>query len=481
MSAQNINSREEFGRLIAAQQQLKGISNIQVCSKLGISPFCLGTWKRGLSFPRSPVKLEGLCVMLDIPIEGFNMENLPARKHRREFTAYFIQGGVPYVNGTGDKYPAEGYLRGGENKDLLTTPDAGGNGVEQPMGNGAGYPIGKGGEYGLIVGASAVMRETFQMLEKITRNPDQDTVILIEGESGTGKELFAKAVHFNSVRGTAPFVPVNITNVQEELVESQLFGHRRGSFTGAVENGNGFFKAAENGTLFLDEIGALGKTVQAKLLRVLQERTYYRVGETAQQIFQGRVVVATKENLELLVRERAFREDLFYRLHIIPLKLPPLREREGDCHLLFSHFVEEYNKKYRTDFDVHPTPSGEQFMGQYPFPGNVRELENLVRRAIFAAEERVVRIEEAYSQVQQAKIGNQEPVTKKEAFLGKVRESSMYERFLLLERAEFDVIAGTYFDTGGNYKQCARIVGVSRRTLYYRKEKWGMEAWDSLL
>jgi transcriptional regulator with GAF, ATPase, and Fis domain len=210
---------------------------------------------------------------------------------------------------------------------------------------------------------------------------ETDATVLIQGESGTGKELIARAIHYNSRRKDRPFVVVSCSALPETLLESELFGHERGAFTGAIRQRIGRFEHADGGTIFLDEIGEMSMPVQLKLLRVLQEREVERVGGNQTIKVDVRVIAATHKDLFRAIRERLFREDLFYRLNVVPIKLPPLRERLDDVPLLASHFVKKYcdrNKKELMSF----SPQALSSLVRYSFPGNVRELENIIERAV---------------------------------------------------------------------------------------------------
>ncbi|ADK85281.1 two component, sigma54 specific, transcriptional regulator, Fis family [Desulfarculus baarsii DSM 2075] len=235
--------------------------------------------------------------------------------------------------------------------------------------------------YGEIIGQSKPMRQVFALVDKVA---DAKATVLITGESGTGKELIARALHSRSSRAEEPFVAVNCMAITETLLESELFGHERGSFTGATERRKGRFELAHRGTLFLDEIGEISPTTQVKLLRVLQERTFERVGGNQPIAVDVRIVAATNRDLGAMVKKGAFREDLFYRLNVVRLDMPPLRERTDDLPLLVAHFV----KKYAAEVGRQPpTVSAEamQAIYRHPWPGNVRELENALERAVILA------------------------------------------------------------------------------------------------
>lgn len=234
----------------------------------------------------------------------------------------------------------------------------------------------------IMVGSAPAMQDVFQMIERIK---DSRASVLIRGESGTGKEGVARALHFNSIRASRPFVPVACVALSEQLLQSELFGHEKGSFTGAVGQKKGRFELANHGTLFLDEIGDIPHTVQMMLLRVLQEREFERVGGGETIKVDVRMVTATNQSLEKLVGEGKFREDLFYRLQVITVSMPPLRERKEDIPLLVDHFIEVYAPDNGKQI-VHASPETFELMMKYDWPGNVRELENTMERAIVLAD-----------------------------------------------------------------------------------------------
>lgn len=229
-----------------------------------------------------------------------------------------------------------------------------------------------------IIGASSRMQEVFKMVDRVA---DSRASVLIRGESGTGKELIARALHFNSTRAQNPFVPVVCVALSEQLLESELFGHEKGSFTGAVGQKPGRFEMAHTGTLFLDEIGDIPGNVQMKLLRVLQEREFERVGGLKPIKVDVRLVTATNQDLEKGVKEGTFREDLFYRLQVVQINLPPLRDRIEDVPLLVEHFINKYSKENCKDIK-YASPEALELMMSYKWPGNVRQLENTCERAI---------------------------------------------------------------------------------------------------
>jgi DNA-binding NtrC family response regulator len=232
-------------------------------------------------------------------------------------------------------------------------------------------------EFSQIVGASTKMQAVYKMVERVAST---DSTILILGESGTGKELVARALHFNSRRQHAPFIPINCSALPENLLESELFGHRRGAFTGAFTDKKGLFQEADGGTLFLDEVTSMSPTLQSRLLRVLQEREVRRVGDNTPVYVDVRVVAAANEPLEKRIEEGTFREDLFYRLNVIPITLPSLRERRDDIPLLVAHFLKgKLSSRSRRPFAI--TKAAMELLTAHDWPGNVRELENAIERA----------------------------------------------------------------------------------------------------
>jgi two-component system response regulator AtoC len=241
-------------------------------------------------------------------------------------------------------------------------------------------------QFSQIVGNAPKMQEVFKMIERVANT---DSTILILGESGTGKELVARALHYNSRRQFAPFVPVNCSALPEDLLESELFGHRRGAFTGAISDKKGLFEEADGGTIFLDEVGSMSPMLQSRLLRVLQEREVRRVGENTPIYVNVRVVAASNEPLERRIKEGSFREDLYYRLNVIAVPLPSLRERKDDIPLLAAHFLKGKVSPH-TNRPIQITRQAMEILRAYDWPGNVRELENAIERAAALCEGDIV-------------------------------------------------------------------------------------------
>lgn len=246
-------------------------------------------------------------------------------------------------------------------------------------------------KYGVhnIVGKSKKMQEIYRVIAKVAGT---DSTVLIYGQSGTGKELIARGIHFNSPRREKQFVPVDCAVLSENLLESELFGHVRGSFTGAVTTKPGLFEVADGGTVFLDEVGNISLAIQAKLLRVLQEREFTPVGGTKAKKVDIRLIAATNKDLEKMIKEETFREDLYYRLNIVPIYLPTLKERQEDIPLLAVHFLKKYAEEMGKTMKGF-TPEAMEKLMKYPWPGNVRELENAIERTVVMIDEEMVRIE----------------------------------------------------------------------------------------
>lgn len=306
-----------------------------------------------------------------------------------------------------------------------------------------------------IVGRNPQM---LQLYKTIARVADSRSTVLIIGESGTGKELVARAIHFNSQRAPMPFVAVDCGSLAETLLESELFGHVRGAFTGAIASKKGLFEEADNGTCFLDEVGDISLSMQTKLLRVLQEHEIKRVGGRETIKIDVRIVAATNKNLEELVEEGKFREDLFYRLNVVSVQLPPLRERAEDIPLLASHFLKKYAAENNKPIS-RISPEATNHLTRYRWPGNVRELENVIERAMALSQHTVILPEDLPRRLRM------EP---QEADL-----SSFPSRISLSELEKL-YIQKVLEETGGNKKKAADILGIDRRTLYRMAARYGL-------
>ena len=306
-----------------------------------------------------------------------------------------------------------------------------------------------------IVGRSPQM---LQVYKTIARVAESRSTVLVTGESGTGKELIARAIHFNSPRAARPFVAVDCSSLAETLLESELFGHVRGAFTGAVAAKKGLFEEADRGTCFLDEIGDISLAMQAKLLRVLQEHEIKRVGGTETIKIDVRIVAATNQNLEALVTEKKFREDLFYRLNVVSIHLPSLRERPEDVPLLADHFLRKYAAQNNKPVS-RISPEAMDLLVRHRWPGNVRELENVLERAATLSGTNLILPEDLPRRLQM------EPA--------QVSLSSIPSRMPLSELEKL-YIQKVLEETGGNKKKAADILGIDRRTLYRMATRLGL-------
>jgi DNA-binding NtrC family response regulator len=313
-----------------------------------------------------------------------------------------------------------------------------------------------------IVGMSPRMQEVFRMIERVA---ETDSTVLILGESGTGKELVARALHFNSRRQFAPFIPINCAALPENLLESELFGHRKGAFTGALTDKKGLFQEADGGTIFLDEIGSMPPTLQSRLLRVLQDREVRRVGDNTPVYVNVRVLAATNEPLEKKMKEGRFREDLYYRLNVIPIQLPALRERREDIPLLVGHFLKRFSDKCGAPVKTL-SPAAQEKLLSYSWPGNARELENVIERAVALCSGEVIEAE-SISLGQAQRPGSSTPAVPAlgEGGLDLEAHLQAVERSLILQALEF---------AGGSKTEAARLLGLSFRSLRYRAEKLGL-------
>ncbi|HJV66471.1 MAG TPA: sigma-54 dependent transcriptional regulator [Geomonas sp.] len=317
-----------------------------------------------------------------------------------------------------------------------------------------------------IIGESDKMLELFEMVEKVART---DSTILIHGESGTGKELVARAIHDLSERCNKNFVAVNCAAIPDDLLESELFGHVKGSFTGAVVSRMGRFEMADKGTIFLDEIGDMKPNLQVKLLRVLQSREVEQVGGTRPKKVDVRIIAATNQNLEQMVADRTFREDLFYRLSVIPIALPPLRERGSDIALLLNSFLNKFNKSIHRKIEGFDSQVMD-ILTHYPWPGNVRELENLVERLVIIASGPVV----TYQDLPEKYRGGR-TIAREQQTVTPVAQVALPGNGICLHSAveEFEnrLILQALQKTGGNKKEAAILLNLKRTTLIEKLKK----------
>ena len=311
--------------------------------------------------------------------------------------------------------------------------------------------------FGTLIGDSPKMTELYSLLGKVA---ESTAPVLITGESGTGKELVARAIHAAGERAAGPFVALNCAAVPPQLLESELFGHEKGAFTDARSARPGLFAAADHGTIFLDEIGELPLEVQPKLLRALQEHAVRAVGATAEVQFDARVITATNRDLEAMIEAKSFREDLYFRINVLGVDLPPLRARGGDVLLLARHFLEKIAARAHKRI-VGFSPEAAQQLIAYSWPGNVRELENCIERAVALASFEYVTIGDLPEKVRAFKsshivLATDDPTT-----------------LVTLEDLERRYVARVLESVGGNKAAAARILGIERKTLYRMLERWG--------
>jgi two-component system response regulator AtoC len=311
-----------------------------------------------------------------------------------------------------------------------------------------------------IVSKNEKMREIFDVIKKVSH---YKSTVLITGESGTGKELVARALHYNSDRSQNPFIAVNCGAIPENLLESELFGHAKGAFTDAIRTKKGLFEEADGGTLFLDEIGELPGQLQVKLLRVLQEGEIRRIGESKPIQIDVRIVAATVKDLQKEVNEGRFREDLFYRLNVLPLHIPPLRERREDIPLLVHHFIRKYNQAMNKNVKDLDHRAMETLMG-YKWYGNVRELENTIERAIVLSEKNNIESDSLPAEIQGYKQGSQADTLPDEEYSIKKASKSL----------ETNLIKKALKKMKGNHTHAARLLEISHRALLYKIKEYGI-------
>ncbi len=306
-----------------------------------------------------------------------------------------------------------------------------------------------------MIGASNAMQEVYRLIEQVANS---NATVMIRGESGTGKDLVAHAIHYNSLRSEKPFVKVNCTALPDTLLESELFGHEKGAFTGATERKIGRFERANGGTIFLDEIGDFSLNLQVKLLRVMQFKEFERVGGLDTVKANVRIIVATHKNLEEEIKEGLFREDLYYRVNVFPIYMPPLRERKDDIMLLADYFLERIAKDNAKDIRRISTPAIDM-LTRYHWPGNIRELENCIERAVLLCNDDVIRSEHLPPSLQMAE--------------GKGSETnrSLPE---IIENKEQELIIDALKRCGGQQRKAAHDLGVTERILGYKIKKYGI-------
>jgi DNA-binding NtrC family response regulator len=311
-----------------------------------------------------------------------------------------------------------------------------------------------------FVGQSRRMRTVIEVAAQVAA---RDSTVLLTGESGTGKELLAKAIHQNSLRAGKPFITVNCGALPEALAESELFGHRKGSFTGATADRAGKFEAANEGTIFLDEVGELPLTLQVKLLRVIQEREIDKIGNPKPIAVNVRIIAATNRNLKNLVEDGEFREDLYYRLSVVTVEIPPLRERREDIPLLVQHFL----AKLRTRYNLPPISIADDAMErlkQYNWPGNVRELENVVERLVVLAKGETIQESELPTEIRRA-----------ESRIAAI-DLRLPDEGISLEEVERELLVRALEKHAWNQTKAAKYLNITRKTLIYRMEKYGLSS-----
>jgi Nif-specific regulatory protein len=306
-----------------------------------------------------------------------------------------------------------------------------------------------------MVGSSNAMKQVYRLIEQVSNS---NATVLIRGESGTGKDLVAHAIHYNSLRADKPFVKVNCTALPDTLLESELFGHEKGSFTGAIERKTGRFERAHGGTIFLDEIGDFSLNLQVKLLRVIQFKEFERVGGFETIKTNVRIVVATHKNLEEQIKEGLFREDLYYRVNVFPIYMPPLRERKDDIMLLADYFLERIAAENNKNISRISTPAIEM-LTRYHWPGNIRELENCIERAVLLCDGEVIRSEHLPPSLQM--------IRKTEA----VASRSLTET---IENKERELIVDALKKSRGSQRNAAKELGITERILGYKLKKFGI-------
>ncbi len=326
---------------------------------------------------------------------------------------------------------------------------------------GESQPPGKDASAGMFYGMIGASREMAKVIATIKKVADTPANILILGESGTGKELVARAIHANSSRAKMPFMAINSGGIPENLLESELFGYMKGSFTGAYADRAGLFELAKGGTVFLDEIGELPPVLQVKLLRVVQEKTFRRIGGAEDIKVDVRIISATHQNLKERVKKGEFREDLFFRLNVIPIQMPPLRDRKEDIPLLTKHFIEKYAREFGKEVRMISSYAMELLM-EYPFPGNIRELENIIERGVAMETSNIILPENLVLSEQSDEAGKE---------IDLVIAEKGFDLNAELEKIEKRAIEKALQKTRGSKTKAADLLGVTFDSLRYRIEK----------
>ncbi len=326
-----------------------------------------------------------------------------------------------------------------------------------------------------IIGQSPGIVDLYAVLDRVADTP---TTVLITGESGTGKELVARALHENSSRADKPFIKVNCAAIPKDLMESELFGYERGAFTGAVGSKPGRFELATGGTLFLDEVGSIPVEMQVKLLRALQESEFERVGGIKTIHVDVRLIAATNSDLKKEIAAGGFREDLYYRLNVVPIRLPPLRERATDISLLSRHFVEKFNERLKKQV-VGIAPDAEQVLRTYPWPGNIRELENVIERAVLFSDRDQLQVEDLPPDVRDGNSAPRAPMPSQPVVAESSSQDGLKEQVkAAMSRLERELIVRALDQTGGNVTHAARLLKISRKGLQLKMKELGLRERD---
>jgi nitrogen regulation protein NR(I) len=331
-------------------------------------------------------------------------------------------------------------------------------------------PAARGARFG-IIGSSPGIADLYAILERVADTP---TTVLITGESGTGKELVARALHEHSNRKDKPFIKVNCAAIPKELIESELFGYERGAFTGAVTSKPGRFELANGGTLFLDEIGEIPIEMQVKLLRALQESEFERVGGIKTIRVDVRLVAATNRDLKRLIATGSFREDLFYRLNVVPIRLPALRERTSDIPLLVEHFLAKFNERLRKKVEGAEAEATDLLV-QYPWPGNIRELENVIERAVLFCDTQSLRASDLPPEIRGIPAMANVPLPEADLQAALAGEGGLKEHVkVAMSRLEKELVSRALQQTGGNVTHAARLLKISRKGLQLKMKELGL-------
>lgn len=319
-------------------------------------------------------------------------------------------------------------------------------------------------DFGKMIGYSDGMKQVFETIKKVAPS---DSTVLIYGESGTGKELVARALHFNSARHAYPLVTINCGAIPEELLESEFFGHEKGAFTGAIRSKIGRFELAQGGTIFLDEIGDMSPSLQVKVLRVIQERRFERIGGLKSIDADVRIIAATHQDLDEAVREKRFREDLFYRINVIPIQLPPLRERSVDIPILANHFLADFNKKKKKTVE-RISEEAMNIMTRYPWPGNVRELQNVIEMLVVMKCDGVISVDDLPD-----RLCKQESPLPPALHDIDITDEGM-DMAEVVSRFEKDLLRKALEKSGGVKNRAAKLLNLNRTTLVEKLKRYSI-------